>query len=99
MGSESSTYQLSQSKRSQSQRSRSSTFTNSSASTVPDLRAARRRDLTFAKRKLYFDASQAQSVNVLGTEHRNKPQYSVSYKNWPYVAYDVIEPSKPDQFY
>jgi len=66
----------------------------------PDLRPVAYRDLHFAKRELYFDAHVMPEDSAgFGTKYSHLPQYSTSYKNYPYVAFDVLHPRNYREFF
>jgi len=66
----------------------------------PDLRPHKKRDLHFAKRELYFDAHVIPEDSAdYGTKYSHLPQFSTSYKNYPYIAFDVLHPRNYREFF
>eukprot|EP00915_Cephaloidophora_sp_WS-2016_P004204 GHVH01005656.1.p1 GENE.GHVH01005656.1~~GHVH01005656.1.p1 ORF type:complete len:287 (+),score=28.88 GHVH01005656.1:162-1022(+) len=66
----------------------------------PDLRRSKKRDLKFSKREMYFDAHEMPDNSPFpGTIYSHLPQYSTSYKNYPNIAFDVVNPRNYREFY
>lgn len=65
---------------------------------IPSEKKEEERDLGYNIRKHFFDASKMK-VTDQGSRRKLLPQYSVSYKNYPAVCYDVVVPMSNKDFY
>ena len=58
-----------------------------------------KRNMKYHKRKLYFEADDMRVPKAGGTAYSMLPSYSTSYKNYPVICYDVIQPEDYNGFF